>query len=64
MLEISKKGHVDYETVLESKTHHLIVNKLDGEQLHLDDELIQIIRPEPILVQLINNEPFPREPNK
>ena len=40
------------------------MNKLEGEDLHLNDEVIEVIRPEPVLVQLLPNEPFPNEPNK
>jgi len=35
---------------MELKSHHLILNKLEGEELHLDDEQIIITRPEPVLV--------------
>lgn len=59
-----KQFIMGYETALNSKKHHLVVNKLlEGDDLHMHDESIKVIRPEPILVQMVPNTIFPAEPN-
>jgi hypothetical protein len=31
---------------------------------HMDDEILEKIRPEPLLIELVNNKIYPEEPNK
>jgi hypothetical protein len=43
-----------YPTIITAKTHHLVKNNLE-QTSHLDDQILEVVRPEPLLIELVNN---------